>query len=256
MKVQLLPSSPSGVEDGVTQYMTSFLLNDTVAIDAGSLGFFLSPAEQAQVKHLFITHTHIDHIASLPLFLENVYRSGDHVVTVHGSEAVLDCLHRDIFNDRVWPDFIRLTSEGVPFLRVMPLHPGTPVEVEGLRITPVPVDHPVPTLGFIVEDAAGAVVFSADTGPTEELWRRAAALPNLKAVFLEATFPNAMADLAQLTKHHTPASFAAETRKIRPGVPLFAFHLKARFAGQVAKELAELGMANLSIMHPGRVYSV
>src|SRR5579871_2430325 len=98
------------------------------------------------------------------MLLDNVYQGGGDCVTVHGSDAVLDCLRRDVFNDRLWPDFIRLSAERPPFLRLERLEPGRPVDLDGLRITPVAVDHVVPTLGFVVEDGSAAVVFPSDTG--------------------------------------------------------------------------------------------
>jgi ribonuclease BN (tRNA processing enzyme) len=123
-----------------------------------------------------------------------------------------------------------------------------------LTITPVPVHHVVPTLGFLVEDATTAVAISSDTGQTEEIWRRANALPNLKAVFLEVAFPNAMAGLAAEGKHHTPQSLGEEMRKLRLPVPVFAYHIKARYGDQVVKELHELGLPNLMIAQLGRPY--
>lgn len=254
MKVTLLRSALTGGPEGEVQYLTSFLLNESVVIDAGSVGFALSLDQQARVQHILISHTHSDHIASLPIFLENVYRAADHVVTVHGSQAVLYCLQQDVFNDRVWPDFIRITRQGNPFLKMVPLPSGSLVELGGLRITPIPVDHVVPTVGFIVEDGRSAVAISSDTGPTEELWRRANETPNLKGVFLEVTFPSEMAGLATLTKHLTPESFGQEARKLRPGTPMFAYHIKPRYAPQVIGELRGLNLP-VTVTQPGQVYS-
>jgi ribonuclease BN (tRNA processing enzyme) len=253
VKITLLPSSLGTDADCSLQYLTSFLINDTLAIDAGSLGFVRKPGEQARIKHVLLSHSHMDHLASLPILLENVY--GDPtVVTVHASEWVLNCLQSDLFNDRLWPDFIRLSRKGEALLNTAVLNPFVPVHLDGLTITPVPVDHVVPTFGFIVEDGSVAVAISGDTGPTEEIWRRANALPNLKAVFLEVAFPNAMAGLAATAKHHTPRSAADEIRKLRLPVPVFAYHIKARFREQVVKELQELGLPNLMITQADRAY--
>jgi ribonuclease BN (tRNA processing enzyme) len=253
VKITLLPSALGEDDDNSLQYLTSFLIGDALAIDAGSLGFFRTPREQARIKHVLLSHSHIDHIASLPLFLENAYGEPS-VVTVHGSEWVLNCLQSDLFNDRVWPDFIRLSRKDAALLKTAVLTPLVPVQLDGLTITPVPVDHLVPTVGFLVEDATTAVAISSDTGPTEEIWRRANALPNLRAVFLEVAFPNAMAGLAAQAKHHTPRSFGEEMRKLRLPVPVFAYHIKARFREQVVKELHELGLPNLMIAQAERPY--
>lgn len=254
MRVMLVPSSivPDGEEP--SQYLISYLFNDSVAIDAGSLGINGSPRKQSLVKHVLISHTHIDHTATLPIFLENAYEAKSDCVTIHGSDAVLESLKRDIFNDRTWPDFVAMSEGTAPFLRLERLQPGEPLIVEGLTITPIPVNHVVPTLGFLVEDATAGVLIASDTGPTDQLWEHANAAANLQAVYLEAAFPNAMAELAHISKHLTPALFGQEVKKLHRRVPIIAVHIKARFREQVLRELKELGLAELRIGEFGRTY--
>ena len=250
MKINLVPSSVTmRGEEQVAQlaYLTSYVINDTLAIDAGGLGFWKDPFIQARVKHVLITHTHIDHIASLPIFVENVYEGKAECVTIHGSDAVLECLQKDIFNDRVWPDFLRLGNPKAPFLKLTRLEPFKTVELEGLRLTPIPVNHVVPTLGFIVEEGDQAVIIPSDTGPTDEIWRRTNQHPNVLAVFLEAAFPNHMKWLADLSKHLTPALFAAELAKLNRPTPSFAVHIKARFHQQIVTELRALGLPQVEV---------
>lgn len=254
MKVTLLPSTVTpGAE--VNQFLTTFLINDAVAVDAGSLGLLGSTEDQARVKHVFLTHTHMDHIASLPIFVENVFEVGADCPTIYGSETVLECLRRDLFNDRIWPDFVRMSQPESPFLKLVPIRAGQTIEVEGLRITPVDVEHLVPTLGMIIEEPGTAVVIASDTGPTESLWSRANAVVNLKAVFLEAAFPDALAWLADVSKHLTPDLFAGEVRKIRPGVAVMAVHIKPKYLARISAELASLHMPCVRICRPGQSYT-
>lgn len=252
MKVVLLPSAFGG--DAQNQYLSTYLVNDTIAIDAGSLGFWGTPEDQARVRHVLISHSHIDHLASLPTFIENVYQYHASTVTVYGSDAVLDCLQEHIFNDLVWPDMVGLSASHLPFIRLERMEAGRPLRLDGLTVTPVAVDHTVPTLGFIIEDATAAIVITSDTGPTEAIWQHANATANVKAVFLEVTFPNVMAELAALSKHHTPASFAEETRKLGGRPRILAVHLKARYRGQLVAELQALNLPLLELAEPGREY--
>jgi len=245
VRVTLLPSSVSG--DDSLQYCTSVLLNDAVALDAGTLGLYRGPKEQAAVKHVLLSHSHIDHLASLPLFVNNTYLGDGDCVTVYGSEAVLDCLRTDVFNDRLWPDFLRISAQGRPYLKLQTLHAGRPLAVAGLCVTPVEVNHAVPTFGFLVEEGDAAVVFSSDTGPTEEIWKVANAAPGLKGVFLEVTFPDALAWLADLSKHLTPARFAQEVRKVKRPVPFVAVHVHPRGRDQVVRELEALGLPDVRV---------
>lgn len=254
MKIMLVPSSVSAPGEVQGQFLTSILINDTLAIDAGCAGLYQTAKDQERLKHILISHSHIDHLGSLPILLDNVFDPTPESVTVHGSEAVLECLRKDIFNDRVWPDFIALSRPQARFVKLETLYPGKTVELEGLRITPVSVDHPVPTMGFVVEDQTSAVVFSSDTGPTDELWQVANTKPNLKAVFLEATFPTALSWLARESKHLTPPQFAQECRKLTRPVTVIAVHIKPRYYAQVVAELQALGLPNLVIGKPGVPY--
>jgi ribonuclease BN (tRNA processing enzyme) len=254
MKVRLLPSSVSAGASNEDQYLTSYLINDALAVDAGSIGLFGSPQEQARIRHVLLSHTHLDHVASLAVFLENVYQAGSQCVVVHGSEAVLDSLQRDVFNNRLWPDFIALSTGQPPFLKLATLHSGQPVELEGLRITPVAVDHSVPTMGFILEDGVAAVVIASDTGPTQALWDHANRTHNLKAVFLETSFPEEMTPLAEVAGHLTVALAAREVQKIKHPVTVLAVHLKAQFRDRVVQELQALGLPRVELARFDREY--
>lgn len=254
MNVTLVPSALGVSGNEPCQYLTSFIINDSIVIDAGSIGFVRTPAEQARIRHVLLSHSHVDHVASLPILLENAFEARPDPITVHATEPVLQCLQVDIFNERLWPDFIQMGQPKTPFVRLQKLTPGRPVELEGLCITPIPVNHVVPTVGFIVEEPDSAVVFASDTGPTEEIWERANALPHLKAVFLEATFPNHLRWLADVAKHHTPATFAAEVAKLMRPVPVIVVHIKARYAAQVVRELEALALPNVTIGQSGKPY--
>src|SRR5262245_63379244 len=131
VQVTLLPSATSPRQRR-RQFATSYLVNDSVAIDAGCLGFHGTPTEQARIRHVFLTHTHIDHIATLPIFLDMVFSTTGAGVHVYGTEPVLECLRRDIFNDRVWPDLVRLSQTRAPYLTLHRLTPGRSVRVDGL----------------------------------------------------------------------------------------------------------------------------
>ena len=254
MKITLLPSTFSASGAPSDQYLTTFLVNDRIAIDAGSLGFYKGPQEQAAIRHVFLSHTHMDHIASLPIFLENIAGLTDTPVVLHASEVVQECLRDDLFAGRLWADFLNLNHEGGPFVVLRSLEEGQPIEVEGLRITPIAVNHVVPTLGFILQDESSAIVMSSDTGPTEAIWARARQTPKLKAVFLEATFPNDQQRLADITLHLTPADFLREMQKLPEQTPFYAVHLKARFRTQVIHELESLQRPNLRIAQIGTTY--
>jgi len=253
MDVELVPSS---VPASDSQFLVSFLINGTVAVDAGPLGLLADLDRQRRVRHVFLTHEHIDHLATLPIFLENVFEPGPDCVELLAAPDVLAFVHRDIFNGRIWPDFFALSAGEDRFIRGTPLEPGRTIERAGLAITPLPVAHAVATLGFLVDDGRTAVAFPSDTGPTAAFWRHLATTPRLAAVFLEVSFPNSLASLAETTGHHCPATFAAEIRKLDRPVRWIVVHRKPRYAAEIAAELAALGIPGVELVEPGRVYSL
>ena len=149
---------------------------------------------------------------------------------------------------------IRLSGEEAPFLRLSQLESEKPVTVEGVTITPVLLDHVVPAMGFVVEDDHSAIAFVSDTGPTERIWEIINKTKNLKAVFLEASFPNNMAWLAEKAKHLTPAMFKTEQAKLKQDVPVIAIHIKAAFDSVIRTELTALGLPNMEFGQPGKTY--
>lgn len=252
MRIELLPSS---VPVSDAQFLTSYLVGDEVAIDAGAVGL-VDLERQRRLRHVFVTHEHLDHIATLPVLLENVYEPNPESVELLASRKVLDFLHADIFNGRIWPDFFAISQPDDAFVTTTTLEPFKPVSRAGLTVTPVPVSHDAPTLGMVVTDGRSTVAFPSDTGPTVELWQHLATVPNLRAVFLETSFPNALAGLAARVGHHCPATFAAEVKKLKRDVRWIVVHRKPRYATEIARELSALGLAHVEFVKPGHAYDL
>jgi ribonuclease BN (tRNA processing enzyme) len=206
------------------------------------------------VRHVFLTHEHMDHLASLPILLENDYDQGPDCIELLASSRVLDVVRRDLFNGRIWPDFFQLSVATDAFVKATRLVEGQPVERAGLSVTPLAVNHCVETFGMVVDDGHAAVAFPSDTGPTDAFWRHLALLPRLDAVFLEVSFPNAHAELARQTGHHSPATFAEEVAKLSRTVRWIVVHRKARYADEIASELASLDLPDVELAEPGRIY--
>lgn len=245
MKVKLLGSS---VQDAARrQYVSSYLINGTVAIDVGCLGFYATPQEQEAIRHVFLTHSHADHTASLPIFVENAWTPAGNCARVYGSPETLDAMQKYVFNDVMWPDFVALSRNMPPFLHLCPIEPEVPVQADGLQITAVPVHHVVPTVGYVISDGKSAIIFGADSGPTHRLWEVAHQTAGLRAIFLEACFPNSLTGLAKTSLHLTAEMFAGEVAKMPKEVKVVAVHIKVRYREQVIRELHELQLPNLLI---------
>jgi ribonuclease BN (tRNA processing enzyme) len=252
MKVVMLGCS--GGDVGSRQYVSSYLINDTVAVDAGCLGFHGTPHEQERIRHVLLTHAHADHVATLPFFIENVWTPSPDCPSVYGSPQTLDSVRRSIFNDEIWPDFVALSERMPPFLRLHALQPEVRFEAGGLTITPVWVDHSIPTFGYVVQEGGTAVIFAGDSGPTTRLWEVARETAGLRAVFLEVSFPNRMRTIAEASRHLTPEMFRQELAKVPAGVKVIAVHLKVRYREEIIQELNAFGHPLLEIGECEREY--
>jgi 3',5'-cyclic-nucleotide phosphodiesterase len=256
MKIRLLPSSFT--HPGTFQSLTSFLINDHVLIDAGSAGFALGLEEISRIQHIFISHAHMDHIASLPSLLDNFLGMGVKPPEIWANAHTMKMLRQMIFNNHVWPDFLGITQEdGQPLVSLHLIHDNERLQINNATITPVPVNHVIPTHGFIIESSNATILISSDTGPTEAIWALANKNTRLDAVLLEVSFTNSMQSLASRACHLTPELFRRELGKINGHRPkVLAVHLKPWLRQQIACELDALNLENMEIMQPGKVYDI
>lgn len=236
--------------------LSTFVIDGVLAVDAGALGWFDAPEVQARVRDVLLTHAHIDHVAGLPGLLENVYRLSTAPPTVHGSDATLAALQNHLFNDVLMPDFIGMSRHLPPFLKVVPIAERQAFPVGPYSVTALDVDHTVPTLAFVIDDGTSAVAFVTDTGPIPLVLADLIPHPRLKAVFLEASFPNSMNQLAAVSKHLTSAQFLEAARHFPPSVPVYAIHMKVRFFDEIRGELLAAGLPNVRIAGTGQVIEV
>ncbi len=230
---------------------TSFLLDGTVSLDAGALTQSLTLEEQARVRSIIITHSHLDHVASLPFLVENVFGRAKGAIEIVATREVAGLLQEHLFNDAIWPDFTRIPNHLLPAITFRVIEAGVPFRVDGLTAMAVPVSHVVPTFGYLVWNDGACVVFSSDTGPTEALWAEARRRADLKAIFVECSFPDAMAEIAEVSKHLTPATLRAEMAKFPPGVPVNLYHMKPPTLPQLRADVAALSDPRVRLLDDG-----
>jgi ribonuclease BN (tRNA processing enzyme) len=230
---------------------TSFLVNGAVCVDAGALTEALTLEEQARVTTVLVTHSHMDHVASLPFLVENVFGHARAPLEVLAPEDVLVALRTHLFNDALWPDFSRIAGENGPSVTFRAVHAGVPFPADGLTATAVRVSHVVPAYGYVLSDGSSSVVFSGDTGPTEEIWAAARRLASLKALFVECSFPNDLQRIADVSSHLTPATLRAEMAKFPTDIPVFLYHMKPPSLGRLSAEIAALDEPRLRILADG-----
>lgn len=235
MKLRVLGCS--GGIGGRTQRTTSLLIDRDILVDAGTGVADLSIAELALIDHVFLTHTHLDHIASLPLMIDTVADRRSLPLTVYGTDAVLAILRNHIFNWAIWPDFAEVPSPEHPFLRYQPIELGKPVSLGGREFTALPVEHTVPAVGYRIDSGQGSLVFSGDTGSCDAFWRTVNRIPNLRHLIIECAFSNRELRLAIISKHLCPDMLAKELQKLERDCEIYITHLKP---GQIELTMEEI----------------
>jgi ribonuclease BN (tRNA processing enzyme) len=226
-----------------------------LAVDAGPLGHALSVEDQSAITDVLLTHAHIDHIAGLPVFLDNVYQAGTKCPTIHAQPDTLHTLQTDLFNGRLMPDFIGMSRTLPPFLHLLEVGLGQ-FRVGRYSIVALPLDHTVPTVGYLIDDGSTAVAILTDTASVPEVIAPLARWPRLRAVFLECSFPRRMAHLAAITKHLTTEQFCEAMSRFPPEVGVYAVHIKPRYWYEVLTELQNEESATVRIGEPGSVVLV
>jgi ribonuclease BN (tRNA processing enzyme) len=236
---------------------TCFLIDERLTIDGGAITAALELEEIVKIDDIFLTHSHFDHVKDVPMMTDLLVGKREKPVIVHGPAETMEAMDKDVFNNRVWPDFRVIPSKEKPVLAFDTIPVRKAVVCQGLRIRAIPVHHPVYSVGYIIEGRNGAVAFSGDTGPTEELWKAINATANVKAVFVELSFPNTMQWLADVSGHLTPKTVMGELAKLdRRGAKIYLYHLKPAVIDEVKAEIKSLRKDFLHVCELDEVYTI
>ena len=238
MKIQLLPSSFDSQGRATSeQRLSCFLIDESVTVDAGSIAIALNDAQRRSVRNIIVTHPHMDHIASLPIFVDDLFAELEEPVRVHATPEVIALLERDVFNDNVYVKFAELENSHGRVMEYVPFQLGEKFQVAHLNVTAVAVNHIVPTVGLLVSDGKTTVAFSSDTAETDEFWKMVNRAPRLDALLIEA---NHCRDL--LARGHYP-------RFLKQRVGGMQGHLNNHQAATLVNELGWSNLQHLVLAH-------
>ncbi len=256
MRVQLLPSTID--ENGrasARQHMLTIVIDDRVAIDAGCLAFSCSDKQRAQVRDIILTHTHMDHIAGLPMFIDDLFATLTESIKIHATREMIDILERDIFNWAIYPRFSELTNDTGHVVEYSEFERGSSLDVAHLKVQSIAVNHAVSANGYIVSDGKTSVAITGDTAETDGFWVECNKTSDLKAVLVECAFPDEMADLASASHHLTPNSLKSELAKFtNTDCPVYVINLKPMYRDTIIRQLNEAQMPRVEVLEVGRVY--
>lgn len=230
--------------------LSCYLIDEVLAIDAGALTTRLDFEEQRRVHDVLLTHSHLDHVWTLPLFLANRFGGDPVPCRIHGSAYALDTVRAHLFNDRIWPDFTESVRHSIPVVEFKPLESGATRDVGGYEVTACELVHPVPSLAYRIRAEGASVLVCGDTHVCPALWTFANATPDLKGMILECSFPDRHSWLAGVSMHLTPTLLASEVKNLRAKVPIYITHIKPEDHAEVVREIASLGDPRLQILQP------
>ena len=222
---------------GAGRRTTSFLVDDDILIDAGTGATDLTLEQLVRIDHVFVSHSHLDHIAAIPLLLDTVGGQRSTALTVHALDATVKALREHIFNWRIWPDFTKIPNAEQPYLRFESMSIGEPVQLGERTIVTVAANHVVPTVGYLLSSTRGSLIFSADTTANNALWEAANRCENLRYLLIETAFSNKDQAIAHASKHLYPDLLALELKKYTGTAEIWVTHMKP---GEEADIMAEL----------------
>ncbi|OIO67324.1 MAG: MBL fold metallo-hydrolase [Zetaproteobacteria bacterium CG_4_9_14_3_um_filter_49_83] len=235
--------------------LSSFLVNESILLDAGCPTRALTLEEQRHIHHLFVSHVHLDHIQDIAFLADNraLKRMGEDVkrtISIHTLQENIDIIKEHFLNDLIWPDFTVIPTVDDPILIMQPVTPYESIVVDGIKVTSIPVAHPVPCTAFMLEDNGCQFIYSADTGVTDELWRVANEQANLKGIIIDCSFPNAYEKLAHISGHLTPHLMAQEVKKLNAygEVPIYLYHMKPETMELMIQQIEAERIPNLHLL--------
>lgn len=256
MKLQMLPSTiDENGQASERQHLLSIVIDDSVAIDAGCLAFSCTDIHRKQVRDVVLTHTHLDHIAGLPLFIDDLFAALTDPIRIHATREMIDILERDIFNWSIYPRFSELTNEHGQVIEYCEFERGATFNVKHLSFASVAVNHKVSASGYIVSDGSVSIAITGDTAETDDIWNRCNSVSNLKAVLIECAFPDELDKLAAVSDHLTPRRLTIELEKLHDrDVPVFIINIKPMYRETVIGQIRKADLKQIEILEVGKIY--
>ncbi len=235
MKVRVLGCSGAIAKDCRT---TSFLIDSNVLVDAGTGVGDLTMDEMVRIDHVLLTHSHLDHIAALPLMIDSVAARRTAPLKIHALSGTIEALKTHIFNNVIWPDFSRIPTPQAPFLTFHELQVGGRFQLGGKGIEVLPAVHTVPAVGYAITTGHGCWVFTGDTERNPAFWRRINQM-NIAMLVIETAFSNRERDLARRSLHLSPNALAEELDLIDKNkrFPIYITHTKPAETDMIMEEI-------------------
>ncbi len=235
MEINVLGSS-GGIGRGLRT--TALRVGSDILVDCGTGVGDLPLEELFKIQHVFITHSHLDHIAGLPLLIDTIYEKLIKTpLTIHCQQETYQVLMEHIFNWKIWPNFFILPSKEKPVVRFQPMLSGQSIHIDNYKITMVEVEHTVPAVSYIVQDSSHGFAFSGDTASAPKLWEALNSESNVDVLIVECAFADERSELANQAKHFSPKSLAKALADLKHNPEICVSHLQPGEEDKIMNEL-------------------
>ena len=255
MRIRVLGCS-GGIGAGART--SALLVDNDVLIDAGTGIGDLELSDLDSIRHVFLTHAHLDHIAGLPMLVDHVFDEDFEVpLTVYAREETLRAVQDHLFNGVIWPDFTRLPSPENPMLRWHVTGPGDTIRIGHRNFYAVDVMHTVPSLGFTVQNSGGVFAVSGDTKTNETLWPVLNACEDLRVLVIEVSFPDELGGLAADAGHYTPRTLTDDLKRLRHEPEIWLTGMKPGEEDRIYKQVVKAAPdKNIRMLSRGTVINL
>jgi ribonuclease BN (tRNA processing enzyme) len=255
MKLHVLGCSAAELPDSS---LSSFLIDDKLLLDAGTIGSVLDESSQLRIKHILLTHAHLDHIKALPFLADNISMSNKrHQITVISISEVIHALKTNLFNNVVWPDFTKMPSSRDPIIKLKSITAEKTMKVDGYKVTAYRVNHSVPAVGYVLENKTEEkLLYMGDSGPNEAIWKSLNG-NHMYGLIIEVSLPTSHRNIALKSGHLTPGLLTEELGKMI-ALPdnIYITHAKPMYKKKVQEELQKLNIKNMRLLKDGDVYEI
>lgn len=236
---------------------SGFLINDNVLLDAGTVTEVLDDERLKKIKHVLISHTHIDHVKGLFPLVDELVMLGNYSFEIISTADIIKNITDNLFNDIIWPDFTAIPSERKAVMKLREIEIDIPSYIGNLSIQPVPVSHTVTCVGYMVKENVTGFLYTADTGLTERFWELAKEESGIKLIIADVSFPNRLEKLALKSGHmtlsmlvHCLERFGLRTMKV------FITHMKPIFLKEILSDLAQLDSPRVKALQQGNIFNL
>jgi HD-GYP domain-containing protein (c-di-GMP phosphodiesterase class II)/ribonuclease BN (tRNA processing enzyme) len=225
---------------------TSFQIFKDIIIDAGNVLNALGN-ETKDINHIFLTHSHADHIADLPFIIETFFEERSSPLTIYALEETIDVLQKHSFNNKIWPDFtkIKLLKNDNFSLILKPIKINETINIHNYFIKAIHAEHIAGSCGYIVTKKNQSFIISGDTYINPILWEEINNNKTIKSLIIECSFPDKLENLATLTKHLTPSLIAKQLQNLkRKDISIFFYHLKPTYKKELLNDIKKHKLLN------------